>query len=751
MPEMLLAKKPRKPGKPTERESLICHLDDVFSASRALIERAIPALESMGLNSALAEDLSRAVLRGAYLHDLGKANSHFQRALLPGKQPPQALRHEWVSTWLPIKFPQLDRWLFGDCKPEIRWAALFAVLGHHLKAENGTAISVREGSGETSVAVFCGHPDFHSCLKSACEKLGLSSELPKLPEIRIDLLDRPLGELRSWLVDANQWYRQVSAETQRFVALIKSLLIAADVAGSAVPKHGVDPGEWTTQVLGRLCEKEDMKNLTQTGLRNHTPRQFQIQVAETLSLVTFVKAGCGSGKTIAAYLWATKYATGRKLFFCYPTTGTATEGFRDYVIPSGEMLVSAELLHSRSECDLEDLLDTPENDFLDASIRIKSLAAWDVPFVICTVDQVLGLIQNSRKTLFSFPSIANGAFVFDEIHQYDDRLFGALLRFLEIFQGAPILLMTASLPNPRLKAISDVLNKRGAALEVIHGPAELEHLERYYLEGPLKSIPWDRVQETLNQGGKVLWVANTVKRCVLFAQEAKKRGLEPLIYHSRYRYCDRIEKHKAVIEAFKKSEPAFAVTTQVCEVSLDLSANLLVTDLAPVPALIQRMGRLNRRVTPENPGTAKSAIFLEPKFSLPYEPEELSLAQEWLQKLGCNPQSQAALAAAFEELAQDIEVPSVHSKWLDGGPFSEQASLREAGTAIAVIRPEDRDLCVDSKGRQVMKEITRHAIPMTLNQVAKELGNWKRLGFVFVVPEGRIKYSKEWGAEWVKK
>ena len=61
-------------------------------------------------------------------------------------------------------------------------------------------------------------------------------------------------------------------------------------------------------------------------------------------------AQTGTGKTAAAYLWAARHADGKKLFFCYPTTGTATEGFLGYV---HETKVEAKLIHSRAMVDLE--------------------------------------------------------------------------------------------------------------------------------------------------------------------------------------------------------------------------------------------------------------------------------------------------------------------------------------------------------------------------------------------------------------
>jgi CRISPR-associated endonuclease/helicase Cas3 len=358
------------------------------------------------------------------------------------------------------------------------------------------------------------------------------------------------------------------------------------------------------------------------------------------------------------------------------------------------------------------------------------------------------LIQNGRRALFSVPSIANAAFVFDEIHQYDDRMFQALLRFLDAFRGAPVLLMTASLAEVRLRAIRRLLNDGGAELEVVEGPKDLEDLRRYVLEGPVKSPPADVVSDAVKRGGKVLWVANTVDRCVNVARMC--RHLDALVYHSRFRYCDRLLKHNAVVGAFKSKGAVLAVTTQVCEVSLDLSADLLITDLAPVPALIQRLGRLNRRATVEDPGEPRRAIILNLESTLPYEKKDLDDARTWLRNLGAGPQSQSDLAREFEQLGGTVDVSRVRSEWLDGGPFSSQAPLREAGATIAVIREEDRPACMSDRGRPIMKELTRHAIPMTLGPVAKEIGGWRRLGYVFVAPKDRINYSQEWGAQWAR-
>ncbi len=64
----------------------------------------------------------------------------------------------------------------------------------------------------------------------------------------------------------------------------------------------------------------------------------------------------------------------------------------------------------------------------------------------------------------------------------------------------------------------------------------------------------------------------------------------------------------------EKSEASLiAVTTQVAEMSLDLDADILISEIAPVPSMIQRLGRLNRRINLENRGTPRRAYFLTPE------------------------------------------------------------------------------------------------------------------------------------------
>jgi CRISPR-associated endonuclease/helicase Cas3 len=435
-------------------------------------------------------------------------------------------------------------------------------------------------------------------------------------------------------------------------------------------------------------------------------------------------------------MWAAKNHSTRRLYFCYPTTGTSTEGFRDYLFDEAEKTprVGADLFHGRADVDFDLILGTGRDaDPFDEARRLDSLRAWKTPVVACTVDTVLGLVQNNRRGLFGWPALAQSAFVFDEIHAFDDTLFGALLRFLRDLPGLPVLLMTASLPKAREDALQETLGE----LTPIPGPAELEERPRYRKAVATAGDPLPLVNATLDAGGKVLWVCNTVGR--VMGAVGRVADQHPLIYHSRFKYEDRVRRHADVIGAFKGDGPAVAVCSQVAEMSLDLSADLLITDLAPVPALIQRLGRLNRRAEAGSP--TRPFVLVEPDGPLPYKQDDLDAARAWLGRLPDDTISQRHLADAWEQEG-DCPPEQIGSAWRDGGPETAVKELRDGSPGVTVLMQPDVARVKSRPG-----DLQRLMLPMPPR---KGWERWPRERGLPVAPPATITYDPMRGAEWLK-
>ncbi len=694
--------------------------------------------------------LQRAVKVACVCHDLGKANDGFQK-LVRGKIRPtqQPARHELLSALLLLDKEQpIREWALGllrtaDSANDAEMlldCVIGAVGGHHLKLDEDwkkAVLALRGGCGQ-SMQTLLTHPDlkplFHQPI---CSQEVNYSLVPGEPTF--------IGNRHvRFSLNSNRWRDRIKKDPEwwRFAAAVKALVAAADVAGSAILPEKQDPKKYVLDTLSRRVSAEQMREVVQARLKGKEPRDFQKAIGGQKRRVTLVEAGCGSGKTAAAYMWAEHHANEKKLFFCYPTTGTATEGFLGYV---HETDVEAKLIHSRAIVDLEGLAESPdedgESDFeKDHLLRIESLKAWSPQVVICTADTVLALVRNNRRGLYNSPAILSAAFVFDELHAYDNPMVEAVVALIKALPGASFLLMTASLP----KARKDFLLKH-LKVEEVPSPVELEEIPRYEFQRIIKEEAFEKAKTAVAEKKRVLWICNTVARAQGVLARLQTENVAVRTYHSRFKYKDRVRQHRKVVRWFgqeKRRWGIVAVTTQVAEMSLDLDADILICEIAPTPALIQRLGRLNRRVTPENKGEPRSAYFLDWEKPSPYKDEaELQLAEQWIAELMKSGQAlrQTDLSAQFNKLSPPSELRlDVRTAWLDSGWFATPEPVRDIGHSVSVILPEDVRACRDRTA-----EIIKRAIPMNYSSVMKDWPEWKNH---LLAPQGAIDYDKKTGA-----
>ncbi|MGD9932891.1 MAG: CRISPR-associated helicase Cas3' [Dehalococcoidia bacterium] len=754
----LLAKSARSGVSPSTL-TLHHHSLTVLRTSREILKRrGLDLLDAHGLEAeAWAAPLWTAAELGAGLHDLGKCSSAFQAMIrAPGTSARQGLRHDVLALVILARYPALAEWLFGGQPEVIRWAVTRAVAGHHLRLDGVNTLRP-EPSGAATLTLHCGHPDVIAMLTSIGDELGKTTPPPPLSDERIDLL-RPDQSAFQLLLAGEKWWRAADRDSRVFCAAVAAVVIASDVGGSAIARVPGNGDAFETAparaaaVLERCPDASEYTAAAERRLGGAKPRPFQEAVARARGQTVVVTAGCGSGKTVAAWFWAKERVSTRKLYFCYPTTGTATEGYRDYAWPEFE--VDAALIHSRAELDYEEVLANGDerSHQLEQQLRLDALDRWGAKVSVCTADTVLGLMQNNRQGLFLYPAIVGAGFVFDEVHLYDDRMFGLLLRFLEAMPHAPVLLMTATLQPARREALRACALLRGGPAEEIAGPPELERLPRYRLERADRSHALVETEEMVRAGRPVLWVRNTVAQARADAIALQERGVRVEVYHSRFRYGDRLVRHRAVIDAFAgKGIPLVAVATQVCEVSLDISAALLVTEVAPPASLIQRLGRLNRRAVPGGGDPPARALVIDARRSAPYSESDMEQGEQWLAMVSGRPVSQRDLANAFEELLSDAPAPLQQtSMWLDKGWEIRPESVREDGLTASFLMEEDLPSCMSPLGRPIRREIQRQALPMLVRPVLTEIRNWRRLGSMLVAPSGRISYSPMWGGEWVR-
>lgn len=635
------------------------------------------------------------------LHDLGKANADFQAMVQPGRGPTsrQLLRHEHVSA-LVLALPAVRQWLARSPIVDVD-AVTAAVLSHHLQAaEGGEHRWGQPRTPKTSLQLHLDHPEVQSILERVRAAAQLHEPVPALPSGAWSLAPPWAQAQAEGLAHARALGRSIRHDLPRrgLVLALKAGLIAADSVASALVRSELPITAWIDDVAHAPALTPADVAATIIGARTaqiarRTGRPFVAHRFQDLAAQqgprALLLAGCGAGKTLAAWRWAQAQVEAHevgRVVFLYPTRGTATEGFRDYVgwAPEAE----AALVHGTARYELEIMQDNPPESLVgkelavdEASARLYALGLWPRRYYSATVDRFLAFMEHDYGSLCLLPALADSVVVLDEVHSYDRRMFENLLAFLGAFD-VPVLCMTATLPPHRRRGLEEKGLRTFPDADARQELPDLELQEarpRYVVRrvaGPSEAR--EQVVAAYQGGARVLWVVNTVDRCQRAADElASVLGQEVLVYHSRFCLRDRQAAHARTVEAFQQRErPALAVTTQVCEMSLDLDADMLVTELAPVTSLVQRLGRSNR--SPSRPQEFRARVlWYVPAQELPYTRPDMAAGLALLGELEGREVSQATLCEALERHAPESPRAREAARFLEGGYYATPGSLRE--------------------------------------------------------------------------
>ncbi len=270
------------------------------------------------------------------------------------------------------------------------------------------------------------------------------------------------------------------------------------------------------------------------------------------------------------------------------------------------------------------------------------------PLTVGTVDQLLHAATRTRHVMLRYAGLAGSVVVLDEVHAYDvymsQFLFEALRWLADA--GVPVIVLSATLP-PQMRRdvvrayLQGALAKRDIDLGDLPSaggyPNTLSvcvagdepcfeqrsseswraslRVQVEVLEEPSEGAPEPvvaLVTQALCEGGIALVVRNTVAQAQqTYAALRRVFGADVVLLHARLTSGERADRTERVLAALGPSgghpRPArlVVVATQLAEQSFDIDADLLVTDLAPIDLLLQRVGRLHRHQRPETDRPAR--------------------------------------------------------------------------------------------------------------------------------------------------
>jgi len=448
---------------------------------------------------------------------------------------------------------------------------------------------------------------------------------------------------------------RVIGEVREIFALLKSLLIASDWEGSS-GKQIHSPIRMLHQEFWDKVKAEVEKK---PGARFQI-KEFQEALGK-LSGHGIAIAPTGSGKTEGAIAWAlnqlnTQNGIKGKILYVLPTqvlTNSIYERLIKYfgddkvgLLHSGALLYQ---MHSRIESDESEQYDPeelePTKDERDIYILNRMMFR---PVMVATVDQLLMLAFNGNKRWsVIMGELMGGTIIFDEVHAFDGHMLALLERVArEMRDYTKMLFMSATMPESLQRFLSSLLalqgNKHIIEDQTLMSQArnnfmfkDKDLLKELLKKDKKKNTENEVVQEIrsyITNKKRVAIVCNTVQTAQEVYKQVKSaltdllNGEEMLCLHSRFIAKDRRSKEKR-LEKDKSKEreeqtwPKLLVSTQVIECGMDIDYDVLYTEGAPLEALIQRAGRINRE-REDDPGSIY--IYQQDKASEKFYPPEIT-------------------------------------------------------------------------------------------------------------------------------
>ncbi len=261
-----------------------------------------------------------------------------------------------------------------------------------------------------------------------------------------------------------------------------------------------------------------------------------------------------------------------------------------------------------------------ENKSKKSNDKFKNSVAYNLsnlsreifyPVKISTPHQILkGILQGRGWESYIFDYFES-TIVFDEIHAYDPHLSGMILStsklLIEIF-NARILFMSASFPEFLIDKIREIIpdipiieldSTIKSDYEVL---SKTRHMVKIKDKTISEVVVTDEFLDKLDNSESTLIICNTVSVAQKVYSQLKriitsKYGEESIVlFHSRFKIKDRFNKEKLIQQINSDmNKLRVVVATQVVEVSLDIDLEFGIFEAAPLDALVQRFGRVNRK------------------------------------------------------------------------------------------------------------------------------------------------------------
>ena len=374
-------------------------------------------------------------------------------------------------------------------------------------------------------------------------------------------------------------------------------------------------------------ERELQRNMEMLFQQSHTSRYQLI----------LVEAPMGEGKTEAGIYAALQMAyqwKKRGFYIALPTSATANQmvgRMRNLLCMHGTD-AQVRLLHAMAWMVDQELRIAPSFSTEDAHFAQNWLMplrrGFLSPYAVGTVDQAMMAAMFIRYGVLRLLGLAAKTLVIDEVHAYDtymQNILEGLLSWCRALE-VPVVLLSATLPPEKKQRLLRIYTQAPApdiypSISAVSETGELQVIpiqqvamhQRYHVEIlPILHQPEAiaaAAMEKVAGGGCLCILLNTVLQAqqVYTALQRGNFSGTLLLFHARFLAEKRDEIEKQCVTLFGKDRTqrptrSILVATQVVEQSLDVDFDFLLTAIAPMDLLLQRMGREYRHSGLPRPG-----------------------------------------------------------------------------------------------------------------------------------------------------
>jgi len=566
---------------PQGGQSLWQHLSDVSDAISVIAKY-------VGKDAELAR-------KGAVLHDIGKASPLFQQTLSAdfkrGSLPPDfVFRHEIASLFFLS--------LLND---EEKHAVIEMIAAHHKSLEDAGSrgfLDLYDNLDDCFEVHSKGFEEWSADALYILESLGFATHSISIKEAKTNY-EEAVDYCEHIEVGISDW---------------KGLLMAADHLASAME------GTSIVTILPKLFKIPDLSFYNR---RHDLYPLSDISVSDNRDH-TLVTAPTGAGKT-DFLLRRCK----NRVFYVLPYQASINAMYERIRQDLSDTDAVVSLLHSTSILKLE-------KGEIEEAIMQRHLGA---SVKILTPHQLTGLVFGIKGYEALKIDLQGCDVILDEIHTYSDEMQSIVLRIVEILShiGCRIHVGTATMPTALYQKILQILGGTTNVYEVKLGNETLQTFNRHIIHKVHDCGTANIIQRCVSEHYKLLIVCNRVRRAQQLYAELSETypDVSKLLIHSRFKRKNRQQLETLLKEQYNEMpDGCIVVATQVVEVSLDISFDVMITECAPIDSLIQRFGRINRKRTKNTIGTLRPVYVLPPsdnkQDALPYDTDVLQRSYDVL-------------------------------------------------------------------------------------------------------------------------